>query len=524
MLGVDVNKHLNSIADPAGGTVHLTTSVDGLLATFTDPNGNVHTMTYDDQGRLIKDADPAGGFKTLTRTDTSSGYSVAVSTALGRTTSHLVEKIPGGGERRVLTDPSGAHTELIIGADGTRKLTSPDGTVETSSEGPDPRWGMQAPVVTSLVRTTPGGLRETVSGSRSATLANPIDPMSLQTLTDTATINGRTFTSKYDGSTRTITSTSAAGRTGTTTLDVQGHVVQEQIGGLNPVTFTYDPKGRLASRTEGSGADARTTTLSYSPAGFLETLTDPLNRVSRFSYDAAGRIVQQTLPDGQTIGSTYDANSNTVGLTPPGRPAHTFGYTSVDLLSSYSPPDLGAGATQTSYTYDPDRQLTGVTRPDGVSIGVSYDAAGRPGALTLPRGQIGYTYSAAGQLTAVGAPGGLGLTYAYDGTLPTSETWTGGVAGSLARSYDTDFHVTSLGVNGANVTAQYDADSLLTQAGALALNHGTQNDLVTGSTLGNLTDTWSYNGFGEPTTYSASASGLVLFTQQYTRDALGRIV
>ena len=40
------------------------------------------------------------------------------------------------------------------------------------------------------------------------------------------------------------------------------------------------------------------------------------------SRDAAGRIIQQTLPDGREIGSAYDANDNLTGLTPPGQPTH----------------------------------------------------------------------------------------------------------------------------------------------------------------------------------------------------------
>ena len=64
----------------------------------------------------------------------------------------------------------------------------------------------------------------------------------------------------------------------------------------------------------------------------------------------------------------YDENGNLVALTPPGRPAHRFDYTAVDLQADYVPPDLGTGTTATSYSYSLDRELTQVLRPDGLII------------------------------------------------------------------------------------------------------------------------------------------------------------
>ncbi|NIQ99729.1 MAG: hypothetical protein GTN78_05940, partial [Gemmatimonadales bacterium] len=61
-----------------------------------------------------------------------------------------------------------------------------------------------------------------------------------------------------------------------------------------------------------------------------------------FVYDAAGRVIQETLPDQRMIGYAYDANGNLTALAPPGRPAHSFTYTPVDLQATYTPPDVGA--------------------------------------------------------------------------------------------------------------------------------------------------------------------------------------
>ena len=66
----------------------------------------------------------------------------------------------------------------------------------------------------------------------------------------------------------------------------------------------------------------------------------------------------------------------------------------------------------------------------------------------------------------------------------------------MAWNYDNNFRVTSRSINGANtINFGYDNDSLLTQAGALTLSRNPQNGLLTGTTLGNVTDSWTYNDF-----------------------------
>jgi YD repeat-containing protein len=90
------------------------------------------------------------------------------------------------------------------------------------------------------------------------------------------------------------------------------------------------------------------------------------------------------LPDLRTIGYTYDGNGNVTSITPPGRPAHAFSYTPVDLESDYNPPTVGFTPRDTQYTYNLDRQLTLVTRPDGQTLSLGYDSGGRLSTLTLP--------------------------------------------------------------------------------------------------------------------------------------------
>jgi YD repeat-containing protein len=180
-LTVDANGYLSSVANPANQTQRMTYTEDGLLTAFTDPKGHGSVFTYDPLGRLSKDQNAAGGFWALSRTEQANGYTVTLTSALNRTVVYQLENIATGDQRRrTTTAADGTVTETLIKTDGSQRITYPDGTVDALVFGPDPRWGMQAPVLTSLIRTTPGGLVQTITRSRTATLTNPLDPLSMQ--------------------------------------------------------------------------------------------------------------------------------------------------------------------------------------------------------------------------------------------------------------------------------------------------------------------------------------------------------
>ena len=524
-LTVDANGYLASIANPAGQSVALSSTPEGLLTQLTDPNNHVSNFTYDDNGRLTHDKDAAGGFQELSRTShPDRSYTVRRTTGEGRITDYQVTLRPGGGEDRLITHPTGLQANVTRTSAAAQSVKSPDGMESSLALGADPRFGRSAPIVQSASTKTPSGLNFVSSATRAATLTDPADPFSLATLTETLNLNGRTYTDAYDGATKTFTHITPAGRQGITLIDAKGRVVQEQTTGLFPLSYTYDTRGRLASITQGAGPDARTVNFNYNPSGYLQTVTDPLNRTVNYEYDAAGRVTRQALPDGREVLYGYDAKSNLISLTPPGRPAHVFAYTPVDQTAKYIPPAV-AGTGSTLYTYDLDKQLTRISRPDGQVLDFGYDSAGRLSTLTIPTGVLSYTYdSTTGKLTTITAPDGGTLGSSYSGALLTQTAWTGTIMGSVGRTYDNNFRMTSLTVNGADPVAfSYDADSLLATAGALTLNRNAQNGLLTGTALDSITDTLTYSGFGEVADYSAKLNATEIFGTQYSHDKLGRI-
>src|SRR5205823_6539784 len=153
-----------------------------------------------------------------------------------------------------------------------------DGTVVTVQYGPDPRWGMLAPVATSVTVKTPGALMRTVTTKRSVTLSEPANLLSMTGMTDTVTDNGAVRTLVYDGIARLLTITTAAGRSSTLHVDMQGRVTQAQLTALVPVSFAYDNRGLLKAITAGSGASSRTTSLVYNGARDLTGISDALGR------------------------------------------------------------------------------------------------------------------------------------------------------------------------------------------------------------------------------------------------------
>ncbi len=524
-LALDANGYLATSTNPAGESYQFTYSASGLMATERDPRGNQYQFTYNAMGRLTRDDDPATGFKTLARTDAGVNYDVLLTTALGRTTDYQVQQLTNDDQRRIKTLPSGLQTQRTIRANGTKTEQTPDGMVTNETLGPDPRWGMQAPITTNATVTTPGGLNFGETFARSVTLATSVNPLSLTSQTDTLNVNGVNYTSAYTSANRTFSDTTPLGRQRTTVIDALGRITQRQFANLNPASYAYDTRGRLASAASGTGGEARAASFSYNSNGFLSSITDPLGRSEAYTYDAAGRITQQTLADSRVIAYAYDAKGNLTSITPPGRAAHTFTFTPVDLASAYTPPNIGAGGGATNFTYNLDRDLTRITRPDAQQINFAYDTAGRLSTLTAPSGQYAYAYSATtGNLSGIIAPGSNTLAYDYDSSLLTRTTWSGTIAGNVSRTYDNFFRTAAQSINGANtVNFAYDNDSLLTGAGSLALARNAQNGLVTGTTLGNVTHTIGYNNFAEPTSYNAAFNGTGLYSTQYTRDKLGRI-
>jgi hypothetical protein len=111
------------------------------------------------------------------------------------------------------------------------------------------------------------------------------------------------------------------------------------------------------------------------------------------------------------------------------------------------------------------------------------------------------------------------VTFDYDGFLPTRTTWTGNVAGSVEWTYDSNFRPLTervvAGTGSGTVYFGYDADGIVKcasktaclptpAADTLNLTPNPATGLIGDITLGSVSETRTYNGYGELVTQSVT--------------------
>jgi YD repeat-containing protein len=365
---------------------------------------------------------------------------ITATSELGRANTHTITNY-GSDYSRTDLGASGGSSNYSVYAGTSDAVTDSTSYSRQWYTSPDARFGNLLPFVSSEYIAR-GWNSKTITRSQSLVLNTPSDPFSIDTFTQTTSVNGKMTTHTYTGSTKTLVTTSPVGRVQTRVIDTKERTTSLQHASYTPFDYTYDSNGRLIEIAQGS---SRVTTLAYdSGTGFLDSITNPLSQTRSYAYDLSGRVTSETLPDSRVISYDYDANGNLASVTPPGRSAHTLSYNGFDLLSSYIGPtakkalDLlgvrapvegvlakgwswlkqslrkGARAIapfserisesvaavtgpQTDYTYNDDRQLTQILRPDGQTIDFSYSSTSRDlETITLPVGSrtFGHTNGA----------------------------------------------------------------------------------------------------------------------------------
>lgn len=520
---------LASLTNPAGEVRAFSydSAADGLMVTSADANGNVHRFAYDALGLLVRDEDPTGAVQTLVRTATASGWTVKVTGATGIDRRYAVERFADGGVRRVNSDRNGSETVIVSRADGTQTATYPDGSTVTLTLGADPRFGMQAPIMRSMTRTTPGGRVQTTTFGRAVQLDGG-DIMKVLTLTDTAMVNGKASTSRYDGLARTTTTTSAEGRQVLATMDAAGRVTSKQLGaGLAPVTIAYDTQGRIVRM----GQATQFWNYTYDSAGRVTTRTDALGGVTRYRYDLADRRTEVTLPSGAVYRYAYDANGNRTAVTMPSGATHALGYTAFDRQARYASP--GGGIL--SRAYNADRKLASQSLPGGRVVDFTYDTRGRLAGIAFAEAAIGYGYGAGDPTdrlaTATRTPAGSttadGIAFAYDASYPVRVEWTGTAAGVFSYAYDNDFLLSSLalasGTDTLTLPLTHDRDGLLTGIGSLSFTRDGPAGATSriGDTVG--ATALGYDALARPASRTQTVGAAQTYDARYTYDAAGRI-
>ncbi len=250
----------------------------------------------------------------------------------------------------------------------------------------------------------------------------------------------------------------------------------------------------------------------------MDSLTDPEGYTTTYTHDAVGHLTAVGRPDGSSLGFTFDGNGNMTVLTNPSSIQHGFGFNAVNMNSSYQTPISGTY----SYVYDRDRRLTEINFPSGQQIRNIYDTT-RLSQVQTPEGNIDYTYLCGTNVGSI-TKGTEAITFGYDGKLVTSIDLAGTLNQSLGYTYNNDFNVTGFTYAGDTENYTYDDDGLLTGAGSFAITRNAQNGLPEAVNGGALSQSHTFNGYGEQDGQVSTISGQSVGSWSLAQDDNGQII
>jgi RHS repeat-associated protein len=296
------------------------------------------------------------------------------------------------------------------------------------------------------------------------------------------------------------------------------------------ITSVSDLLGEVTSSTDATGA---TTTNTYNDLGELLTASalPPAgpNQTVGYSYDADGRVTQETLQTGSgsavdiadvtytgavVTSVAYPANSATTSMTP------TYALNGAVTSNAWAFASGQAGLTDTQTLSQAGRVLADVQSTGSTTYPTSsytFDAAGRLTAATIPDNTLSYAYA---QSDGCGADAAAGKDGNRTGYSDTTTAGTGASATPVAVSYCYD--------NADRLTSDAVSNAPSGSGPLLASNlasTGTTPNLVYDShgeitKLANETLTYDENGRHLSTTTTGSAPSVVT----YTRDVAGSII
>lgn len=147
-----------------------------------------------------------------------------------------------------------------------------------------------------------------------------------------------------------------------------GATVTETTAGKT-FSKTYSSDGTLASAGDYGG----TITYSYFPDGKVKTITAPGNIVTSMQYaDAARNQTQIVDPSANTINYTYNARGQIKTQTNARGQTTTFSYYDDGRMNS-----IVRTEGTTTYSYNGNKQLTGISSPGSINRSFTYDTYGR---------------------------------------------------------------------------------------------------------------------------------------------------
>lgn len=292
---------------------------------------------------------------------------------------------------------------------------------------------------------------------------------------------GITTLHTYDGLGRLLTRQDDLMHTETFTYAAPG-LVQYQDPLNHISTYGYDPAGRLTSVTN---ANLEVVRMGYNPIGELVSLTDGRNNTKRWAYDIYGRQIAET---------------NAAGIL-----VKTNGYNANGQLTS----QWTAAKGLTQFGYDANGNLTSIVQPSSGTIAYTYDALDRLLTFSSGIGTSAFSYTNWGAFK--GAPA------SEDGPWASDTINYGYVNHKLA----------SIGLGSWTETIGYDAalrpETFTSSAGTFTNAFNGAGRQVGSLTMPHNLVTNDYDAIGALKLTEFKKAGTVLDTHGYNYDPVGLI-
>jgi len=525
-LTLNQDGYLNTVTNPASEQISLEYTTDGLLTKMTNPLGHFSQYDYDDLGRLILAEDAAGGSQTIVNTELADGFEISRTTAMGRVSTYSSTRNATGDVELISTDPAGAQTRVQQKVNGDLIYSYPDGMSLTYQSAGEPRFGTTPFFVTTQELTSPSGLTNTSTQTRTVTLATPPDPLSLLTEVTEVNTNGRIFTTVIDTASQTTTTTTPEGRTTVRSFDDKARVTQfSQDPSLADTLTTYDSLGRISKLERGS----LSVTYGYDSLGRQSISENALGEQLQLEYDDANRRTATILPSGRTFRFDYDAAGNLTNIEMPSGAVHDMGYTAINRLSSYTP---AGNVNALESEFNVDRQRIAGIQPGGRRIDFLADpTSGRSTGISYPEADITFSYVGVSDRfdaisrTPTDASPGQSLAYQYDGSLLTGTSFSGVASGEFTYRFDNSFQLVGRTFDaGTERPFTYDDDGLLTGIGSFSITRSGPAGKPGVLSDGVLALGYEFNAEGRLDARLHQVDVMDIYDLDLTHDAASRII
>jgi RHS repeat-associated protein len=345
---------------------------------------------------------------------------------------------------------------------------------------------------------------------------------------------------------------------------------QETRGQLQ-INYTYDSKGQLLSRSEKNLStitvpysalnETRTTTFTWNANSKIASINGPLaintlgkDDVVQFVYDASANLTSITNGLGQaTLFSQFDANGRPATSTDPNGIITAFIYDQLGRTTKVTrkhPTNTSLDAI-TTFDYDIEGRVTGITAPATDKMTMAYDLAGRLLSVSAPNGEkIEYGYDAMSNVTSQitkrsDTTTAESITRTFD-SLGRMLTQSLGLNRTMAYEYDKLGNITKTTTPRTNVTTSgFDAlnrliSTVAPDTSTTGFAYDSLDDVTSFTDPVSVATTFVRNGFGEvvqetspdrgATTYYYDLAGRVTASidargqrVDISRDILGRV-